>query len=165
MKRNYFILLLLACVAGSVCGQTPDAFQYQAVIAGDNGAALVEKDVKVRFNIRENTATGTVVYSETHQAKTNAAGMVFLRIGKGFSESEILFANINWAKGACFIETEVDKGNGYVNAGTQQFLCVPYAKYADNAGTLIMTSSGGKKWAVTINEDGAISTQEITEQP
>ncbi|MDR0682990.1 MAG: hypothetical protein LBG15_14250 [Dysgonamonadaceae bacterium] len=159
------ILLFYATIlfTGSAYSQTPDAFRYQAVISGDNGSALAETNVTVRFNIRENVATGTVVYSEIHQTTTNASGMVFLAIGKGVSSGEITFANINWAKGDFFLNIEIDKGNGYVNAGTQQFLSVPYAKYADNAGTLVMTSSGGKKWMVTINEEGNISAQEITE--
>jgi hypothetical protein len=163
MKKNYLILLLLAFLTVYVYGQAPDAFRYQALVSADNGSALAATNIKVRFNIRENTATGTVVYSEIHQTTTDAAGLVFLEIGKGFSSGEITFANINWAKGTYFIETEIDKGNGYINTGTQQFLSVPYAKFADNAGELIMTSSGGKKWAVTINDAGDISAQEITE--
>jgi hypothetical protein len=155
-----YAVILFACCAYS---QSPDAFWYQAVISGDDGSALAEANVTVRFNIRENTAAGTVVYSEIHQTATNASGMIFLKIGKGVSSGEITFAGINWAKGDYFIEIEINKGNGYVNIGTQQFLSVPYAKYADNAGKLIMTSSGGKKWAVTINEEGNISAQEITE--
>ncbi|MDR0540662.1 MAG: hypothetical protein LBH19_00455 [Dysgonamonadaceae bacterium] len=150
-------------IAGLTQAQTPDAFQYQALIAGDNGAALALTNVKVRINIRESSATGAVIYSEIHQTATNSAGMVFLKIGKGVSSSEILFSNINWAKGTYFLETEVDKGAGYVAAGTQQFLSVPYAKYADNAGAVIMTSSGGKKWKVTIDDAGNLSAQEITE--
>lgn len=157
----FFAMTLL--VIGKVCSQTPDAFQYQALIAGNDGAALAQTNVKVRFSIREGATAGTVVYSEIHQTSTNAAGMVFLPIGKGVSSSEKTFVNINWAKGPYFLETEVDKGAGYVPAGIQQFLSVPYAKYADNAGKVILTSSGGKKWSVTIDDAGNLSAQEITE--
>jgi hypothetical protein len=163
MKKSFLFYVLTFVFIGCAYSQAPDAFQYQAVVSGDNGSVLAETNVKVRFNIRESTAAGTVVYSEIHQTKTNAAGMVFLNIGKGVTSGEKAFANINWAKGPYFIEVEIDKGAGYVAAGTRQFLSVPYAKYADNARELIMTSSGGKKWAVTINEEGTLSAQEVTE--
>ena len=162
-KILLFFCALLWMSDGIASAQTPDAFQYQAIISGDDGAALASNPVKVRFNIRENTAAGAVVYSEIHQTTTNAVGMVFLKIGKGVSSTEKAFVDVNWAKNAWFIEVEVDKGAGWVATGTQQFLSVPYAKYADNAGEIIMTSSGGKKWRVTIDDAGNISTQEITE--
>ncbi|MDR2410021.1 MAG: hypothetical protein LBE13_18190, partial [Bacteroidales bacterium] len=108
------ILLFYVVVLFTWCAysQSPDAFWYQAVVSGDNGSALTERNVTVRFNIRENTVTGTVIYSEIHQTTTNASGMIFLKIGKGVSSGEIAFANINWAKGDYFIEIEMDKGNG-----------------------------------------------------
>jgi hypothetical protein len=161
--KKIFLLWVLTLVLTNAYSQTPKAFQYQAVVAG-NGTALANANVKVRFTIREDAATGTSVYSEVHQTTTNAAGIISLQIGKGTTETGT-FALINWAKGTFFIETEIDKdGAGtYVASGTQQFLSVPYAKYADNAGKIQLTSSGGKKWTLVIDEQGDISAQEITE--
>ncbi|MDR2474746.1 MAG: hypothetical protein LBD45_02705 [Bacteroidales bacterium] len=164
MKKIFLVFAATFLIMATASSQTPDSFQYQALIAGNDGSALAQASVKVRFNIREGSTAGTVVYSEIHNSvPTNAVGMVSLQIGKGISESEKTFANINWAKGPYFLETEVNKGSGYLPTGIQQFLSVPYAKYADNAGKVIMTSSGGKKWSVTIDDAGNLSAQEITE--
>jgi hypothetical protein len=161
MKKKNLLLIPALFFALNIYSQAPDAFQYQAVVS-NNGAALIDAAVKVRFNIRENTATGTIVFSEVHQTQTNAFGIVSLQIGKG-TEETATFTSVNWAKGTFFIETQIDKGAGFVATGTQQFLSVPYAKYADNAGEILLTSSGGKKWTLSIDEQGNISTTEITE--
>lgn len=159
MKKNYRTLILSVFFAASIfCNaQAPDAFQYQAVVSD-----VKDANVNVRFSIRENTATGTKVYSETHATKTNAFGMVSLQIGKGTPVTGT-FSGISWAKGVYFIETEVDNGSGYVSTGTKQLLSVPYAKYANNAEKIQLVSSGGKKWTLTIDDQGAISTQEVIE--
>lgn len=163
VKKRLLILFSGLFFGLGMYAQAPDAFQYQAVIS-DNGSALKEANVKVRFNIRENSATGTAIYTEEHEAKTNVSGMVFLQIGKG-APAVGNFSTIAWIKGNLFIETEIDKNNGagFVSTGVQQFLSVPYAKYADTAGKLELISSGGKKFSVIIDDNGNISTQEITE--
>lgn len=161
MKKKLFILTISIFWVLTINSQTPEAFQYQAVVS-NNGMAMIEADVKVRFNIRENTATGTIVYAENHQAKTNAFGMVSLQIGKGTAETNT-FASINWSKGTYFIETLIDKGAGYIASGTQQLMSVPFAKYADNAGKIEMSSASGKKFVLTIDEQGNLSAQEAPE--
>ncbi len=89
--------------------------------------------------------------------------MVALQVGKGTVETGD-FTSINWGKGTFFIETEIDKGAGFVSTGAQQLMSVPYAKYANQAGKITLTSVSGKKFTLTIDDEGNISTQKITEE-
>ena len=56
-------------------------------------------------------------------------------IGQGNSTSGS-FSSIDWSLGSYFlkIEVELSAGSGYVDLGTTQFMSVPYALYAQNAG-------------------------------
>lgn len=161
MKRKSFTLFLFVFMVSSIYAQVPDAFQYQAFVSNSQ-SVMANADVSVRFHIRENTVTGTKVYTETHQTKTNSFGMVSLKIGKGTAETGI-FSSIEWSKGIYFIESEIDKGAGFVSTGTQQLMSVPYAKYASHAKEIIITSSSGKKFSLTIDEQGNLATKAITE--
>lgn len=161
MKKLYLsILFALSLTAVSLHAQ--DTFQYQALIRNDDGSSLSESSVKVRFKIRQSTADGNIIFAETHQSSTNIAGIVNLLVGKGVAEHGSL-SDINWGNGLYFIETEVDKGNGYVSTGTQQLFSVPYAKYASNAKEVRIKSENGKVWNIIIDNDGNISTQEVTQ--
>ena len=162
MKKKFYVLCLFTAFMLNAHAQAPDSFQYQAVIS-DNNATLANTEVSVRFTIHEKTATGTEVYREVHQAKTNNFGMIALQVGKGTPE-EGNFTAINWGSGTFFIETEVDKGAGFVATGTQQLMSVPYAKYANQAGKITLTSATGKKFTLSIDDEGNLSTQEITEE-
>ena len=162
MKKKIFTLCLFAAFILNIYSQAPESFQYQAIVS-DNNTTLVNTDVSVRFTIREKTATGPKVYSEVHQTKTNSFGMVALQVGKGTVETGD-FTSINWGKGSFFIETEIDKGAGFVSTGAQQLMSVPYAKYANQAGKITLTSASGKKFTLTIDDEGNISTQKITEE-
>ena len=43
-------------------------------------------------------------------------------------------------------------------------MSVPFAKYADSANKIILTSMSGKKFAVTIDDNGNIATEEISQK-
>ena len=71
-------------------------------------------------------------------------------IGQGNSTSGT-FSSIDWSLGSYFlkIEVELSAGSGYVDLGTTQFMSVPYALYAQNAGGSLPqgTSNGDTlKW-------------------
>lgn len=162
MKKKFFTLCLFTAAALSSYAQTPDSFQYQAVVS-DQNFVLKNTEVQVRLSIHEESATGTKVYTEVHTARTNEFGMVALQVGKGVAD-KTAFASIDWCKGPYFLETEIDKGAGFVPAGTQQLMSVPFAKYADSANKIILTSMSGKKFAVTIDDNGNIATEEISQK-
>src|SRR5690606_9188794 len=75
---------------------------------------------------------------ETHNASTNANGLLSLVIGAGTVQSGT-FSSIDWGNGPYFIKTETDisGGTNYTLTGTQQLMSVPYALYAEKAGTVV----------------------------
>ena len=59
------------------------------------------------------------------------------------------FSAINWSSGNFYLKTETDPSGGtnYTIAGTSQLLSVPYAMYANSAGS----ASGSSQWYVSGN--------------
>ena len=58
------IIVSLFITCGTVMAQS-QAFKYQAVARGSNGALLVNTQLGVRLSILAGSATGTVEYQET----------------------------------------------------------------------------------------------------
>lgn len=54
--------------------QTPEAFQYQAVVRNIQGQVIAEQAVSFRISLLKGSANGTTVYTETHTTTTNALG-------------------------------------------------------------------------------------------
>ena len=137
-------LTLIAAVLISVqlFAQAPQKMSYQAVIRNAQNELVVNKPVKMRISILQGSAQGTSVYSELHNATTNANGLVSIEIGGGTSQQGT-FSSINWGNGTYFLKTETDPagGDNYSITGTSQLLSVPYALYAGTAGRV--TNGGG----------------------
>jgi len=131
-----FTALLLVFISLNAFTQAPQFMSYQAVIRNSSNALLVSQPVGMRISILQGSATGTPVYVETVNPTTNANGLVSLNIGANTVVSGV-FAGINWATGPYFIKTETDPtgGTAYSITGTTQLLSVPYALYAENAGS------------------------------
>ena len=116
-------------------GQAPNGINYQAVIRKTSGALLTNSPVAIRVQIKQTSATGTVVFSERQTAITSAYGLVNLVIGQGTLLSGN-FSTINWSTGNYWVSLGVDFSNGtnYVDYGSQKLMSVPYALYAKSAG-------------------------------
>jgi len=117
---------LLAVV--SLLAQSPHAFQYQAVLRESDGSLISEQDVELQIDLVQGTTDGTVVYSETHQIRTNILGLVTVAIGNGNTTD--VFSSIDWGDHSHFIKVWL---NG-VEMGTTQLLSVPYAIYTETSG-------------------------------
>ena len=115
--------------------QAPSKISYQAVIRDAKGVLIKDGKVGIRISILKGLATGTVVYSESQLQKTNINGVLSLEIGTGKVINGV-FADINWASGTYYIQTEVDLNGGasYTIISTTQFLSVPFALFANSAG-------------------------------
>jgi uncharacterized protein (TIGR02145 family) len=92
--------------------------------------------VTITFKIHDNSATGTVVYEETHATTTNAQGLLSLNVGGGVAVTGI-FGNINWGGGNKFLQVLMNVGSGIVDLGTQQMMSVPYALYAEEVNVRV----------------------------
>ncbi|MBR4786395.1 MAG: hypothetical protein IK013_00720, partial [Bacteroidales bacterium] len=134
MKKLY-LFFLFVLVTFAVMAQAPQKMTYQAVVRNSANALIANQNVSARISIVQGSATGSVVYAETHQATTNANGLMTVEIGGG-TPTTGSFANINWAEGPFFLLTEIDPagGNSYLVSSMQQLMSVPYALYAQQAG-------------------------------
>ncbi|MEA3443473.1 MAG: hypothetical protein U9R19_01965, partial [Bacteroidota bacterium] len=121
---------------GILYSQSPQAFKYQAVARDGNGELIINQSVKIKIKILQNSTSGTVIYSETHDKQTNTFGLIDLEIGNGTIESGI-FSTIDWSISAYFLRIEMDEtgGTNFSHMGTSQLLSVPYALYAETSGS------------------------------
>ena len=134
MKKFYLILILVMFTAiYLVNAQTPQGIPYQAVARDNAGNLIKNQSISLRFSIHDVTATGAVVYTETHSVTTDALGLFSVSIGGGTSTGTL--ADVNWGSGFKFTQIELDVAGGtnYIDMGTTQMMSVPYALYAANA--------------------------------
>ena len=132
--KSLVLSILFGALMSTVFAQSPNLLQYQAVIRNASGQVVASQTVGMRVSLLKASATGTVIYSETHRDTTTANGLVAIEIGAGTVLSGS-FAAINWGQGPYFIKTETDitGGTNYLLAGTTQLLSVPYSLYAQSA--------------------------------
>ncbi|MEQ9102465.1 MAG: FISUMP domain-containing protein [Imperialibacter sp.] len=163
-KIKYTVSLLLFLAFGSSFGQAPENFSYQAVVRNSSNEIIANSQVGVRMKILQGTATGTVVYAETHTLNTDANGLISLKVGGGSSSDD--FSLINWGVGPFFLEREIDPDGGttYSMSGVDQLLSVPYAlhsKVAKNIpltnGKLFIGNTSGKGAEVTLSGDATVT--------
>lgn len=133
MKRLYTLIALI--VITTIKAQAPQGFNYQATVRNSSGALIVNQNVYFKFNIMFNSQTSVPVYSETHYVPTDDLGQVNLTVGQG-TPTIGTFTGINWGNGSYYLGIELNTGTGYVAMGTTQLLSVPYALYANSAGSL-----------------------------
>ncbi|MBS1687027.1 MAG: collagen-like protein, partial [Bacteroidetes bacterium] len=110
--------------------QVPQGISYQAIVRNGQGIAAANAHVAIRFTIHDQTATGTVVFQETHAATTNQFGLFNTVIGSGGGT----LSTVSWGSGPKYLQVEVDANGGtnYVDMATTQLMSVPYALYAGN---------------------------------
>ena len=136
MKYLFSFLVCLTCSL-SMFAQTPEKMSYQAIIRATDNTLLVSSNVSLKILIRQGSATGTVVYEETHAVRTNNNGLVSLEIGTGNS-TQGNFSTIPWEQSTYFVETQVDVtgSSNYSLTGISQLLSVPYALHAKSAESI-----------------------------
>lgn len=131
--KKLLLLLILNCVVLITNAQVPQGFNYQAVARNSSGAAITSQPIGLQISLRQTTALGTIVYTETHAVTSNNVGIVNLVVGNGTVVTGT-FNTIDWSAGPYFIEVSMDVtgGTSYSLMGTQQLMSVPYALYAAN---------------------------------
>ncbi|MEN8124556.1 MAG: hypothetical protein ABFR32_05440 [Bacteroidota bacterium] len=135
MKNLYLSISVFLIFIFSVIAQSPESFNYQAVMRDNGGDIIANQAMGLQFTIHQTSASGTTVYQETFNQTTNNFGLINLQIGKGSVVSGI-FADIDWANDTYYLETAVDVSGGtnYASMGTSQFVSVPYAMFAKSSG-------------------------------
>jgi len=126
IKLKQVLALIVINLNLFLFAQTPEGINYQAVIRKTNGTLVTNTTVAVRIQIKQNSATGTVVYSERQSVITSAYGLVNFVIGQGTLLSGT-FSTINWG-------VDFTNGTNYLDYGSQRLMSAPYALYAKTAG-------------------------------
>jgi len=107
----------------------PPGIPYQAIARNANGTPYVNANLTVRFSLHEQTATGSVSYSESKSLQTNDLGLFSTTFGSGTPITGT-FASINWSQTNKFLQVEINLGSSWVDMGTQQLMSVPYALFS-----------------------------------
>ena len=135
MKKIYFLVTILISII--TFAQVPQGISYQAIALNSSGNPVVSSNVGVRLSVLDNSATGTVLYTETQTKTTNTQGLFNLVIGQG-TPSTGTFSAINWGTNSKFLKVEMDvtSGTNYALVGTTQLLSVPYALHAESVSSI-----------------------------
>jgi hypothetical protein len=135
MKKLLNFMAVLLFAPFTLFSQSPLLIPYQAVARDAQGHLMANQVVSIRFSIHDASATGIVVYSESHSTSTSPLGLFTLNLGGGNALSGS-FSEISWGGAAKFLQIELDATNSgsYTDMGTSQLLSVPYALYAERSG-------------------------------
>ena len=123
MKKYLLTIIALLLIGATTFAQTPQSFNYQAVLRSSSGQVMANQEVEIGVVILQGSDTGTEVFAETHSVTTNSFGLANLQIGS-VNTSEM--QTIDWSAGPYFVQISVD---GTV-IGTSQLLSVPFAMHA-----------------------------------
>ncbi|MFN5930529.1 MAG: beta strand repeat-containing protein, partial [Sphingobacteriales bacterium] len=145
------LLILVICLSTTtiVFSQAPQLLNYQGVARNSVGNAIPNKTMTLRISIRNGSVTGSALYVETRQIKTNGAGLFATQIGSSGSISTVgSLSGVSWSSGLKFLQVELDPegGSSFLDMGTTQLVSVPYALNADNATNVtgvISLANGG----------------------
>ncbi len=115
----------------------PQRVSYQGVARGDDGLALPNTTVDIRFTILENSVLGSIVYVEEHQVTTNEFGLFTLFLGGGNPQLG-RFDELDWHRALKFMRVEIDlsREGDFETIGTQPLVSVPYALAAGKPADL-----------------------------
>jgi uncharacterized protein (TIGR02145 family) len=133
--KTFLTLSLHLLITSFLWAQAPQGIPYQAVMSNADGSVMASSTVSLTFMIHDGSATGTVVYQESHALTSNTQGLVSCVVGNGVV-SQGNFSNINWGGGAKFLHVMM----GTTDLGTQQMLSVPYALHANGVRVRVRAS-------------------------
>jgi hypothetical protein len=128
MKKLLFTLLI--GITSLAYSQAPQKISYQGVARNASGTVLANQPIGIKFDIHQGSASGAIVFTETHTGvSTNGFGLFTTYIGSISNLSVI-----NWATNSYFIEVSIDPNTGtFSSLGSQQLMSVPYALNAGSA--------------------------------
>lgn len=103
MKKITILLFLLTALVSNA------QFNYQSTIRNSNGQLVTNQIISLKFNIRVNSNTGTIVYNEIQHPLTDNQGNISVRIGTGTPLTGV-FSQINWSQAVHYLTVEFFTG-------------------------------------------------------
>jgi uncharacterized protein (TIGR02145 family) len=156
--KHLFTVLLLTFNFLLAAGQTPQGFNYQAIVRNANGVPVASQAVPVRISVVTALTGGTVIWQEEFSSvTTDAYGLISLVVGNGTRTggSATTFSAIDWSAQTLFLKTEVKypgTATTWTEMGTSQIWSVPYSLMAKNIAPLSKLGING----TTDNMDEAL---------
>ncbi|MEE1084097.1 MAG: hypothetical protein UH850_10280 [Paludibacteraceae bacterium] len=129
---NKILLATLPLMAINANAATPQSFNYQSVVRSKSGSPIANQTVFVKVEIlKDNLGSYEPVYSEMHNAQTNAYGSFAIKIGEG-SAATGSFSGIDWSANKYVIRTSTSTNSDLTDAAvaTTTMSSVPYALYS-----------------------------------
>ncbi len=137
MMRKFNTIILFCFATFVLYAQAPNTFRYQAIARNENGEPIINKEISIRIRILEGLISETNIYTEVHEVRSNAYGLINLSIGEG----DVVNGDLNtlkWGENNFLIEVGIaDPGESeFQILGRAQLVSVPYALYANKAGNV-----------------------------
>lgn len=127
MRRKLLILCIVWLISLSGMAQSLPKMSFQAVVRNANNELITNASVSVTVSFINFSPSGTVVYSEAHNVRSNQNGLISLLVGDGSvlsgSMEEIIWNDT-------YIKTEIT-ADGYTVTDTKPATAVPIALYAE----------------------------------
>lgn len=138
--KNFTLFLAFMATVILMSAQAPQGMNFQTVVYDNSNIPVSSQTVDVRFSIMSANNPNTIIYQEKHDnVTTDAFGQLALVIGEG-SALVNTFSNVDWGAGDMYdLKVEIDLsavGTSYTDMGTNKFFTVPYAFYAEKAGSV-----------------------------
>lgn len=124
LSKSILVSLLSMLIVSGIMAQSPQMFNYQAVIRNEAGQVISSEGVIIEITLLQGGADGNQIFSETHNTHTNEFGLINLQIGSVNSISEI-----DWNQGDIYISISVDG----TLMGVTQLLSVPFAMHSGSS--------------------------------
>lgn len=157
MRKIFTLLISAMILTASIQAQVPQKMNYQAIIRDATGH-YVTTQVGMQITVLKGSSTGSPVYTETQLPIPDANGLVTIKIGEGTPVGSSTFAQIDWAAGPYFIQTETDPsgGNSYSLTDINQLLSVPFTLYTRTRGGHYIGESFGGGIVVAVSNNAGV---------
>ena len=136
MRKLFFLLFFVFSISYS---QVPQKMSHRGTAYNSSGTVLTDTAIGLKGSILDDSASGPIVYSETHSTTTNPNGQYSIEIGAGSSVSGS-FNTIDWSQTVKYLKIEIDvdgseNGTNYTVSGASQLMSVPYALYSQSTNS------------------------------
>lgn len=141
--------------------QSPMKFSFQAVVRNASNQLVANQNVGVRISIISVVmGSQNPEYVEIHNTTTNFNGLFTIKVGTGTIESGEFYTAMTSNAQSKNIKCEIDPtgGTNYTIMSNEQMLSVPYALFANTAGSV---NNNATTWSITGNSGTNIDTNFI----
>jgi hypothetical protein len=156
MKKLFFAVIAILAISSIAFAQVPQHFNYQGIARDAQGNPLRNQNMTLKLSVLPTADASVAEYEEIQSVKTNEFGLYTLQIGNGTAVLGSM-KSVKWETGNKYIQVGIDPsgGSNFIDIGTTQLLSVPYAIYADKAGTTMNGSLNQTTRTGAVNSEAA----------